>query len=147
MGALASAARWALLVAAVVLPTLGVNTAAAQSDRKRKAMSSSPEVRCAAALARVQGSGLVLPAGFEYRCPGDTRSFVGDHQRWGVTCYRHRTFCPTGAYIAVNPGRVGRSDARLRYVVAHEIGHAIDYVTQGFTSEQSAHARARAAGF
>ncbi len=54
---------------------------------------------------------------------------------------------PTSTRRAVNPARVGRSDARLRYVVAHEIGHAIDYVTQGSTTEESADARARAAGF
>ena len=135
----------ALLTAVIALPTLHLSTAAAQSGQRRRA--ASPEARCAAALARVQGSGLLLPAGFDYRCPGDTRSFVGDRQHWGVTCYYHQTFCPNGAYVAVNPASVGRSDARLRYVVAHEIGHAIDYVTMGFTTEQTAHARARAAGF
>ncbi len=127
----------ALLTAVVALPTVGLDTAAAAS----------PEARCAAALQRVQGAGLVLPSGFEYRCPGDTRSFVGDRQRWGVTCYYHLIFCPNGAYVAVNPAAVGRSNTRLRYVVAHEIGHAIDYATQGFTTEETAHARARAAGF
>ncbi|MDQ3574190.1 MAG: hypothetical protein M3378_03980 [Actinomycetota bacterium] len=131
----------ALLTALAAVPTLSLHTAAAQSR------AASPEARCAAALRRVQGAGLLLPAGFDYRCPGDTRSFVGDRQHWGVTCYYHQTFCPNGAYVAVNPARVGRSDARLRYVVAHEIGHAIDYVTLGYTTEQSAHARARAAGF
>ena len=135
----------ALLTAVVAMPTLSLGTAAAHSGQRRT--TASPEARCAAALRRVQASGLLLPAGFEYRCPGDTRSFVGDSQHWGVTCYYHQTFCPTGANIAVNPARVGRSDARLRYVVAHEIGHAIDYVTMGYTTEQSAHARARAAGF
>ncbi|MDQ3569457.1 MAG: hypothetical protein M3396_02325 [Actinomycetota bacterium] len=135
----------ALLTAVVGMPTLSLSTAAAHSTQGRGA--ASPEARCAAALSRVQRSGLLLPAGFEYRCPGDTSSFVGDSQRWGVTCFYHQTFCPNGAYIAVNPARVGPSDARLRYVVAHEIGHAIDYVTMGFTTEQSAHARARAAGF
>ena len=137
----------ALLAAVIVPPALAVKKAAAHPDQKGGVVSSSYQARCSAALERVQASGLVLPAGFEYRCPGDTRSFVGDRQRWGVTCFHHPTFCPNGAYIAVNPAQVGRSDARLRYVVAHEIGHAIDYVTLGFTSEESAHARARAAGF
>ncbi len=137
----------AFLTAVVVVPALGVQTAGAHAAKRQTAAPSSPQVRCASALSRVQDAGLILPAGFEYRCPGDTRSFVGDRQRWGVTCYHHPMFCPGGAYIAVNPSAVGRSDARLRYVVAHEIGHAIDYVTQGFTSEEGAHARARAAGF
>ncbi len=127
----------ALLTAVLALPTVGLDTATAAS----------PQARCAAALQTVQGAGLVLPAGFAFRCPGNTASFVGDRQRWGVTCYYHQTFCPNGAYIAVNPAAVGRSNTRLRYVVAHEIGHAIDYESQGFTTEQSAHARARAAGF
>ncbi len=135
----------ALVTAVVALPTLGLDTAAAQAGRKRRVVS--PAARCAAALGKVQATGLLLPAGFDFRCPGDTRSFVGDRQHWGVTCYHQPTFCPDGAYIAVNPARVGPSDVRLRYVVAHEIAHAIDYATQGFTTEESAHARARAAGF
>lgn len=137
----------ALLLAVAALPMLGVQAAGAHAGKKRNAAAPPPHVRCAAALRSVQASGLVLPAGFEYRCPGDTRSFMGDRQRWGVTCYHHPTFCPNGAYVAVNPAAVGRSDARLRYVVAHEIGHAIDYATLGYTTEESAHARARAAGF
>ncbi len=137
----------ALLTSAAMLPTVSLSTAVAHPAKNSRAAISSSEARCAAALWSVQASGLVLPTGFEYRCPGDTRSFVDDRQRWGVTCYHHPTFCAGGAYVAVNPARVGRSDTRLRYVVAHEIGHAIDYVTQGSTTEQSAHARARAAGF
>ncbi|MDQ3573584.1 MAG: hypothetical protein M3404_01465 [Actinomycetota bacterium] len=137
----------ALLTGAMALPIVGLNTAAAHPAKNDRAASSSHQARCAAALRSVQAAGLALPAGFEYRCPGDTRSFVGDRQRWGVTCYHHPRFCPGRAYVAVNPARVGASDARLRYVVAHEIGHAIDYMAQGSTTEQSAHARARAAGF
>lgn len=88
----------------------------------------------------------MLPAGFEYRCPGDTQAFAGDRQHSGVTCY-YQMFCRQGAYIAVNPTVIGPSDAYFRFVVAHEIGHALDYVSTGATSEPSADAQARAAGF
>ncbi len=137
----------ALLSGVIAVPTVGLNTAAAHPVKKRGAAVSSSRARCAAALNSVQASGLVLPAGFDFRCPGDTRSFVGDRQNWGVTCYHHPTFCPGRAYVAVSPARVGRSNARLRYVVAHEVAHAIEFVSQGSTTEQSADARARAAGF
>jgi len=45
-----------------------------------------------------------------------------------------------GAYIAVNPSRIGPSDARMRYVVAHEVGHALAFVRTGNTSKFSADA-------
>jgi hypothetical protein len=106
-----------------------------------------PTARCAAALADVRAAGLVLPSGFEYRCPGDTQAFPHDRQHWGVACFHQAPFCPKGAYIAVNPTAVGPSEARLRYVVAHEIGHALDYATTGRTTEASADAWAHAAGF
>lgn len=37
--------------------------------------------------------------------------------------------------------------AQVEVVVAHEIGHAIDYVTTGSTTEESADDQAHAAGF
>ncbi len=92
----------ALLAGVLVLPTVGLNPAAAHPAKKNRAASSSSQARCAAALRSVQASGLILPAGFEYRCPGDTRSFVGDRQNWGVACYHHPTLCPGRAYVAVN---------------------------------------------
>lgn len=118
-------------------------------DRSPAAAHAAPTdaARCISALAAVQAAGLILPAGFEYRCPGDTQAFPGDRQHWGVVCYRQAPFCPTGAYIAVNPSRIGPSDARMRHVVAHEVGHALDYVRSGNTSEPSADAHAAAAGF
>ncbi len=85
-----------LLVAILVVPTTGLPEAVA-----RPTAAASPRARCAAALSAVHGRGLLLPAGFEYRCPGDTRSFPGDRQHWGVTCYGHM-FCPSGAYIATS---------------------------------------------
>ena len=132
-----------LLVALLAVPLVADSR---PGSTMRAASALTTEDRCLTALETVQAAGLVLPTGFEYRCPGDTQAFPGDRQHWGVVCY-YQMFCPEGAYIAVNPERVGRSDARLRYVVAHEIGHAIDYVTSGSTTEESADDQAHAAGF
>jgi len=132
-----------LLAALLAVPLVGHSS---PGPSMRVALVSATQQRCLSALEVVQSAGLVLPAGFEFRCPGDTQSFPGDRQHWGVACY-HQMFCPKGAYIAVNPERVGDSDARLRFVVAHEIGHAIDYVTTGSTTEDSADDQAHAAGF
>ncbi|MDQ3573580.1 MAG: hypothetical protein M3404_01445 [Actinomycetota bacterium] len=125
---------------------MGLNAASAHPTHKRKAARASSSARCAAALQTVQGAGLVLPSRFGFRCPGDTRAHPGD-RNWGIACYYYAPKCPGEAYVAINPTLIGPSDARLRYVVAHEIAHAIELVAQGSSTEESADAQARAAGF
>jgi hypothetical protein len=58
---------------------------------------------------------------------------MGDTPRWGITCWN----CAPGSgnYIAVDIERIGPSDAALRYVVAHETCHAIDYSLIGLSTE------------
>lgn len=102
--------------------------------------------RCAAARRVVEGGGLTLPAAFEFRCPGSTEMYPGDRQHWGITC-SHASLCPAGAYVAVNPDRIGPSDARLHYVVAHEICHALDVVAGRRLDEGAADACAARHGF
>lgn len=151
----ASSSRWwsrrprrlATVLAVVSAVALAASVVVDTSPAAARDATPSDTARCIGVLAAVQAAGLILPPGFEYRCPGDTQTFAGDRQHWGVVCYRQAPFCPTGAYVAVNPSRIGPSDARMRYVVAHEIGHALDYVRTGSTSEASADAHAAAAGF
>ena len=112
----------------------------------RKSVPGPVGARCMAALADVERTGLVLPALFEYRCPGSTETFTGDRQHWGTTCAMV-SMCPGSAYIAVNPGLIGPRDARLRYVVAHETCHALDSVALRPASERAADACAAAHGF
>jgi hypothetical protein len=96
--------------------------------------SSSPGDRCRAALQFAADHGVLLPAGWGFRCPGSTNvDSGGDH--WGLACFNCEG---TGSWIAVDVGRVGASDATLRYVVAHETCHAIDYATLGVTTEVGA---------
>lgn len=102
---------------------------------------------CEQARADVEAAGLRLPSGFEYRCPGNTESFPGQSQAWGVTCYWNAYYCPSGAYIAINPAALGWSETRLRYTVAHETCHALDYVAGRAISEPAADACAAAYGF
>ena len=102
--------------------------------------------RCTAARDDVEAVGLMLPAQFEYRCPGRTETFVGDRQHWGTACFL-MSLCPTTAYIAINPGRIGPSEARLRYVVAHETCHALDALAHRSLDEAAADACAAAHGF
>ncbi len=93
----------------------------------------SPEERCAAARRWVDQQGLPLPAGWGFKCPGS--AIVAGQARWGVACWN----CDgTGNWIAVDIGRIGASDAALRYVVAHETCHAIDYMGLGITTEVGA---------
>lgn len=99
--------------------------------------------RCASARQWVAGQGLVLPAGFAFRCP-DPAIFADGASRWGITCWN--CGAPGGSYIAINIDRIGPSDDTLRYVVAHETCHAIQDVTTGVTSEESADACAAAHG-
>ena len=102
--------------------------------------------RCRAALADVEATGLVLPAVFEYRCPGSTELFAGARQHWGTTCAQ-TSLCPNGAYVAINPAVIGPSESRLRYVVAHEICHARGYIAHRPVDEAAADSCAAAHGF
>ena len=91
------------------------------------------EERCAAALRWVGQHGLALPAGWSFRCPGE--ALENGQPRWGVACWNCEG---TGSWVAVDVGRIGASDATLRYVVAHEICHAVDYVGLGISTELGA---------
>lgn len=102
--------------------------------------------RCAAARSDVEAAELLLPAQFEYRCPGSTELFAGDRQHWGTTCSM-ASLCRGHSYIAINPGLIGRSEARLRYVVAHETCHALDVAARRPLDESAADACAAAHGF
>lgn len=106
-----------------------------------------PSTRCLDALADVEGAGLFLPEETEFRCPGNTESFPGDRQHWGVACWRNDYYCRGGSWIAVNPRTVGPDDDRLRHVIAHETCHILDYAAGGVTSESSADACASRVGF
>lgn len=99
--------------------------------------------RCSSARQWVAAHGLVLPAGFAFRCP-DPAIFADGASRWGTTCWN--CGAPGGSYIAINIDRIGSSDDTLHYVVAHETCHAIQDVTTGVTSEESADACAAAHG-
>lgn len=94
----------------------------------------SAEQRCASALLWVSGQGLNLPAGWGYRCPSP--AVINGAPKWGLACWN----CAGDlqSYIAVDVGRIGSSDAALRYVVAHEVCHAIDYMTLGASTEVGA---------
>ncbi len=94
-----------------------------------------PEARCAEARQWVAEHGLTLPAGWGFRCPGT--AIVAGEARWGVACWN----CEGNgsSWIAVDIGRIGSSTAALRYVIAHETCHAIDYVgVLGITTEVGA---------
>lgn len=90
----------------------------------------SPAERCAAARQWVAEHGLVLPAGWGFRCPG--QAIVDGAPRWGLACWNCQG---SGSWIAVDIGRIGGSDATLRHVIAHEICHAREYVAFGLTTE------------
>lgn len=92
------------------------------------------EERCANARQWVAQHGLVLPAGWGYRCPG--QALENGTPRWGVACWN----CAGDgqSWIAVDIGRIGASDKALRYVIAHEICHAIEYTTLGISTELTA---------
>ncbi len=92
--------------------------------------SASAADRCAAAHQWVEAHGLVLPAGYGFRCPGP--ALQGETPRWGITCWNCQG---AGSYIAIDIDRIGASDANLRYVIAHETCHAIDFATLGLSTE------------
>jgi hypothetical protein len=89
-----------------------------------------PEQRCATARQWVEAHGLVLPAGWGFRCPGE--AVVAGTDRWGVACWN---CVGPGSWIAVDVSLIGPSDAALRYVIAHETCHALDYTGLGITTE------------
>ncbi len=86
--------------------------------------------RCGAARQWVEAHGLVLPAAWGFRCPGE--ALVAGTDRWGVSCWNCEG---TGSWIAVDVARIGPSDATLRYVIAHETCHSLDYTGLGITTE------------
>jgi len=95
---------------------------------------------CADALARVEEAGLVLPEGVDFDCPST------QFAHHGAACWDEYP-CPGRAMIAVNLGLIGDRPADyLRYVVAHEICHILDFQAGRRTSEAGAHACALAHG-
>ena len=89
--------------------------------------------RCEAARQWVAERGLVVPTGWDYRCPHEARDEHGG-EHWGIACWN----CEGGSHVGINIRLIGSSDATLRYVVAHEICHALDYVTLGISTELTA---------
>jgi hypothetical protein len=101
--------------------------------RSSASPAASAEERCAAALKWVGQHGLALPAGWGFRCPG--QALENGLPRWGVACWNCEG---NGSWIAIDAGRIGASDATLRYVIAHEICHAVDYMGLGTSTEVGA---------
>ena len=97
------------------------------------APSTSEAERCEAARVWAAGQGLEVPAGWDYRCPDGAHDERGDGH-WGIACWN----CDGGSFVGINIGLIGSSDAALRYVVAHEICHAIEYATLGLSTELTA---------
>jgi hypothetical protein len=85
--------------------------------------------RCLDSLLTVETAGLALRDETEFRCPG-TAAEPGEEHHWGATCWDNE-LCPGGSYIAIDPAQIGPDDARLRYVIAHEICHVNSYVRTG----------------
>jgi hypothetical protein len=92
------------------------------------------EERCANARQWVVEHGLALPAGWGFRCPSP--AIVDGAPKWGLACWNCNG--DQKSYIAVDIGRIGASDKALRYVIAHETCHAIDYMTLGISTELGA---------
>jgi hypothetical protein len=94
----------------------------------------SPAERCTAARQLLAQRGLVLPAGWGFRCPG--AAIMDGVPRWGMACWN----CEGNniSWIAIDIGRIGASEATLRHVIAHEICHAKEYVTLGLSTELTA---------
>ena len=78
----------------------------------------------------MEANGLVLPPAYGFRCPSP--ALQGTTARWGITCWN---CAGAGSYIAIDLDRIGSSDATLRYVIAHETCHAIDFATLGLSTE------------
>jgi hypothetical protein len=92
------------------------------------------EERCANSRRWVAEHGLALPAGWGFRCPG--QALENGTPRWGVACWNCNG--DGQSWIAVDIGRIGASDKALRYVIAHETCHAIEYTTLGLSTELTA---------
>jgi hypothetical protein len=89
--------------------------------------------RCEAARQWASGAGLNVPAGWDYRCPDLALDAQGG-QHWGLACWN----CAGQSFVGINIVLIGSSDATLRYVVAHEICHANEFVTLGVSTELTA---------
>lgn len=95
---------------------------------------------CAEALAWVADAGLPLPAGVDYHCPST------QFPHHGAACWDWGP-CAGGAFVAVNLARMAGSRTEyLRYVVAHEVCHILDFQRTGTTTEAGADACAAAHG-
>ena len=118
----------------------------ATRDRLRatQTMSTPASDRCLDALLAVEQAGLQLRDETDFRCPGSTGFSPTAEQHWGATCWRTR-LCPGASYVAVNPGMVGPDNARLRYVVAHEVCHVNSYARTGSAGSEPAADRCAAA--
>ncbi|HUR49654.1 MAG TPA: hypothetical protein VMY88_09045 [Acidimicrobiales bacterium] len=102
--------------------------------------------RCLNSLLTVEAAGLTLRDQTEFRCPGAATE-PGEERHWGATCWETE-LCRGGSYIAVDEELIGRDDARLRYVIAHEICHVNSYMRTGEPgSEPAADRCAATAGF
>lgn len=102
--------------------------------------------RCLNALVAVESSGLHLHNDTEFRCPGIAAE-PGEERHWGATCWQNE-LCPGSSWIAADPALIGPDDARLRYVIAHEICHVNSYMKTGDRgSEPAADRCAAGAGF
>jgi hypothetical protein len=120
-------------------PTVPATTPATAPPTTRPAPVALPgnftaEERCANARQWVAEHGLALPAGWGYRCPG--QALENGTPRWGVACWNCNG--DGQSWIAIDIGRIGASDKALRYVIAHEICHAIEYTTLGISTELTA---------
>jgi hypothetical protein len=93
-----------------------------------------PEERCANVRQWVAQQGLVLPDGWGYRCPG--AAMENGTARFGLACWN----CVGDgvSWVAIDIGRIGASERWLRYVVAHEICHAKEFMTLGLSTELTA---------
>jgi hypothetical protein len=104
-----------------------------------------PAERCAAALGWASAHGISLPNGWRFFCPTTISSLQGGTY-WGRACMNLPGECPGTKFVKVDIGLIGPNDAMLRYVVVHEICHAIDLEATASTSEPSADACAAAHG-
>lgn len=116
-----------------VVPALALFTVACQPPGPP-----APPDRCGSALAAVQASGLGVPPGFAFFCPGSAQDTDGSiHEgltSWVAGCPSQTHVPGQGCYVDVNPSRVS-SDSHLRHVVAHELCHAWQLSSGGWTTE------------
>lgn len=83
--------------------------------------------RCDSALDDVEASGLTLPAGFDFYCPGPAIDQDGRYRTglfsWSNVCQPGDHTPGIGCFIDVDEPGI-RSDVYLRNVIAHELCHA-----------------------